>query len=62
MPDMKKPSQRNAERLFQELLNRDAGDLEDLAADAAELTGYRYRAGALINRSAPRHQWQRFSQ
>ncbi|MFT4503429.1 hypothetical protein [Caballeronia sp. 15711] len=37
MPDTKKPSRRNAERLFQELLNRDAGDLEDLAADAAEL-------------------------
>jgi hypothetical protein len=26
---------------FQEMLNRDAGDLEDLAADPAELTGYR---------------------
>jgi hypothetical protein len=53
MPDTKKPFRRNAERPFQELLNRDAGDLEDLAADAAELTGYRCRAGTSINGKPP---------
>jgi hypothetical protein len=44
MPPTKKPFQRNVERLFQELLNRDAKDHEGLTADAEGLTGYRCRA------------------
>jgi len=58
----KKPFRRNAERLFQMLLNRDAQDLDDLSVDVADLTGYRCQAGTSISRKAPRNQWQRFSQ
>jgi hypothetical protein len=50
MPDTKKPFRRNAERLIQELFNRDTRYLANLAADAAESTGYRYRAGTSIKR------------
>ena len=60
--DAKKPFRRNAERLFQKLLNRHASDREDLAADVANLTGYRCRADTSSNRKASRNQWQRFSQ
>ncbi|WP_144021112.1 hypothetical protein [Caballeronia sordidicola] len=39
MPDAKKPFRRNAERLFQKLLNRYAGEFEYLSVDGADLTG-----------------------
>jgi hypothetical protein len=47
---------------FKKLLNRDAGDLEDLSVDVADLTGCRCQAGTSISLKAPRNQWQRFSQ
>jgi hypothetical protein len=59
MPDAEKPFLRNAERLFQRLLN--ALLMRFVDADAADLTGLRRHACASISRKAP-NQWQRFTQ